>query len=199
MIDLPTIYETLQEWGKTQIRLRFVWQHMAEEYKRTLEQHSMVGVFSINSIRTLGRDEIRYEARSPAVANRDLTVSVIGSRAVGVNIEVRSRDQRPQNNAIIYCEQLRSSLRKPSAIELFNAANMSVFNIGDLGVFDEVFDDRWESVARFIVEFGVGVHETDEREETGAIETIIVSSDIKDVDGSSLPASLQMDNEEITE
>lgn len=198
MIDFDTFYEILKEWGGQQIDKRFVKRDEASEYRNTTKDGPVFGTLHVISVRNVGRDEIRYTALPNPLPNRDLQLEICGNRIVGVDISVHSRDQRPQNDALVYVEKLKTSFRKPTVLDTFFENNISFVRMGETTDRSTIFDDRWESIAGFVAEFGVGISEIDQREEVGTIETVLLSSEIYDADGELLPDSLQLNNKEIS-
>jgi hypothetical protein len=150
----------------------------------------------ILSSAALGVDEVRREFNSGGSPGSDVDVQIAGQRLVTVSCRVKSRSQEPLQTARFYLERARTSLSKPAVrathFDPFQIAVVRTQPLVDLD-FDE--ENRVVSLANMDVVFETVVDEADAP--VSHIASAVLSSDLKNVDGSSLPAVLQLDNVEL--
>ena len=143
--------------------------------------------------RHLGIDDIRETDLTGGAppAGEEIEVQISGQRLITVAVRVKSRDQEPLRTARFYLEQLRTSLRKPAirATHL-QPASIAVVRAMPTNDLDFTRQKRVEAFTNMDVIFATVVNELDVA--TTYIETVRVTSDIKNPAGVSLPDELQL-------
>lgn len=189
MIDFQTIQDALREWVCKVSGLRTFWRHEATEHED--RPHCEL---SISSPDSLGTDETIYEYDP---GQGVLRTTQCGQRLFTLGIKVITRDQSPTGAARWYLEKIRTALRKPSAKEAFQAANLALVEALPLINLDRLFQDRMESIELMDVRMATTAVEVDPGENVGYIEKTEVTSALRDPAGRLLPSSLQWNRKEI--
>lgn len=192
MMDWQTIQDTLREWVARATGLPTYW--FGEDVENIHTPHCEL---QVGSSAGLGVDETRYTYDATQPNGQELVRTQCGNRLFMLSCRARTRDQTPVGAARFYLEKVRTALQKRSSLETFRASNLAVVGHEPLINLDAIFQDRQQSEAQLDIRFSTVVNETDPADQGQWIESTLVSSDIKNVDGSSLPAGLQFDEEEI--
>ena len=181
---------TLQAWFEGVTGLKVYWM----ERDRKHERAKAWGLLNVLSDQALGVDEVRQSFNGAAPAGEEIEQLVAGHRLITVSCSVKSRSQRPDNHARLHLSKLRTSLRNPSVLETFRAADIAVVNSLPLQNLDFDEENRRVSFSNMDVVFSTVVNEVVPA--TTYIETVVVSSDLK-VGDTSIAPSLQLDNAEL--
>ncbi len=192
MMDWQKIQDTLKEWFANISGLETHW--FGEQIESLERPYAQLQVSSSNSI---GTDDRREEYDDTQPEGEQIVRSIYGNRVFMLGCRVRTRDQTPTGAARWYLEKVRSSLYKISSLDVFKEANLALVGSEAVINLDTVFQQRQESEALLDIRFATAAVETDPRDRGTWIEKIEVSSDIKDPGGTSIPASLQFDEEEM--
>lgn len=144
--------------------------------------------------RGVGVDEIRYGVNDDDA--NDLDPEITGHRRLTVSMQVKSIRANAPNHAMALAHRLRTRLRLPTVAALFKTADIALNEatpLVDVSLTDK--NGRVTGLVNFDVMLNAAASETDTAINT--IGTVEVSSDWKDTGGNSLPATYQMEDEEI--
>lgn len=155
------------------------------------------GELTLSTVANVGTDELRRTYNASAEAGKELIYSVAGQRTFTLGCKVRSRDNRPGYSALVYIEKARNSLAKPTTIALFQSAEISLIEATPSVELPGLFQDREESFASFDLRLNAVINETDPLDAGGYIDKTQLTSDLMNVDGESLPNTLQIIQQEI--
>ncbi len=141
-------------------------------------------------ISNIGQDEQRWSAAPITGAP---VCTVYGQRELQITIRARGRTHTatPAQAVIL---KLRSSLKMPSVLDALHAAGIAVIRTGPTQNYNAPFDNRVESIAAFVVTFGMGIADTD-AVSAGQIDTAGLSSALQGSNGVTLPSPPNFDNE----
>lgn len=190
-IDYATFESTLETWFEGVTGLKVYW----DERERKHERVKAWGLLNVISVVQLGVDEVRQSFDAGAPNGEQIEQLIAGNRVITVACSVKSRSQKPTNHARFWLSKLQTSLRDPSVLASFQAADIAVGLTLPLQNLDFDEENRRVSLATMDVQFATVVNEA--ILPTTWIEKVEVSSDIKDPGGVSIPASLQLDNLEM--
>lgn len=191
-MDWAVQQAAIEKWFKGVTGLPVSWDKQAAQNNK--RPSAELGVFSFKGV---GEDELRFEVDDDADDGRDLLYTVVGHRLFTLTCKVRSRDNRPGYAAAAYLEKARTSLAFPSTRTIFSDAEIALVNAEALVELPGSFDNREESFAVLDIHLSTVVNESDESEFATYINTVEVTSDLIDLDGNSLPNSIQISGEEI--
>jgi hypothetical protein len=174
MIDFVKIQKAIGKWFEKQTGLRqVVW----DGDDRPMTSRPFGELF-ITNVRSVGTDMNLQEYDATQPAGKELVSTIAGNRQFILQCKVTSRKSEPNEKALYFIEKARTSLKKPSVIEAFSAADLSVGSIlGSISTLNP-YQKRAEQVATLDIQFNTCVNETDSSEEGTFIETILVSSDM---------------------
>lgn len=169
---------------------RAYWQEEARPNETALKVWAELNILNDED---LGVDDFRVGDHPTPSAGAELQTIVAGQRLVTVSIRVKARrDQRAAKTARHYISLLRTSLRDPKVrATYFQPFGIAVVLMQPLQNLDFTDQRRRVSLGNMDVQFAVAVNRLGD--ET-YIEKTLVSSDVKDPEGNSLPASLQLDD-----
>lgn len=188
-IAFDVFEDAIEAWAEAVTGLKFFWRNR----KRGWEQAKTWGTLHVTTGRHLGIDDIRERDLTGGAppAGEEIEVQISGQRLITVAVRVKSRDQEPLETARFYLEQLRTSLRKPSirATHL-QPASIAVVRAMPTNDLDFTRQKRVEAFSNMDVIFATVVNELDAP--TTFIQTVRVTSDIKNPAGVSLPDELQL-------
>ena len=186
MIDFATIETGIAEWTQAVVSLPVYWQGRRKPMLAKLPAYVEL---QIDPVAGQGVDEVRHTE-----SGSDLVPTVAGLRQITVACRVRSRSQAPNKSARYYLEVLRSSLRKPTTLEHFQAYGLAIVRAEPTVNFDATFDERVESVAAFDLVLGLAVNDADSS--IGTIDEVVITSHVEDAEGE-LPSPPNFDDEVI--
>ena len=193
-MNWTTLHDTLDTWFKRATGLSIVsW-----DKEKTAFPAYPFGELALNTWSNVGTDEVRRAYDPTAEAGHEVVNSVSGHRTFTLSCKARSRDNRPGYAAIVYIEKARNSLAKPNTIALFQEAEISLIEATPSVELPGLFQDREDSFASFDLRMCAVINETDPLDAGGYISKVQITSDLKDVDGESIPNTLQLDKEEIS-
>ena len=167
-----------------------------ENRQRNEERAKHWGLLNVIAERRLGIDDRRYEFDSGAPAGSDMEATIAGQRVITVSVRVKSRSQKPLETARHFLSKAATSLRMPSVLEVFAAADIAIVSIGDFVNLDFTQQNRTVSLGSMDVLFATVVNEVDPVK-ISFIEKLELTSDFKNAAGVSLPASLQLVDAEV--
>lgn len=195
-IAYDTFETAIEDWAKAVTGFRFYWLNR----KRNREFRKTWGTLQVISERDVGIDEVRQTdltGGSPP-AGGEIEVMISGNREITVSVQVKSRDQEPLKTARFFLAKLRTSLRKPGVRAThFQPNDIAVVRPLPLNELDFTRQNRVEALANMDVIFATVVNEVDPAEATTFIETVRVSSDVKNPGGVSIDPALQLDDFDI--
>jgi|GEM_PF-4521396 len=186
------IQDTLREWFYRLSGLPTYWHGEAVENV----EHPFAEL-RVDSSQGLGVDETRETVDPAAQDGSEITRQQWGNRLFTLTCRVETRDQTPAGAARNYLEKVRIGLMKPSSLAYLRTACLALVASEPVLDQDRFFQDRQESVADMDVRFATVATETDPKEAGGYFDRIEATSNLKNVDGSPLPASLQLNREEM--
>lgn len=190
-INYVAFEDAIEAWFETVTGLTAYWENRRRKHERKLT----FGKLNILTEVSLGDDEVRRSFDGGAPNGEQIEQIVSGNRLVTVSVRVKSRSQKADQSARYYLGKLRTSLADPARLAEFRAASIAVVRPMPLQNLDFTEQDRVISFGNMDVIFATVVN--DDVAATTYIESALISSDIKNVDGTSLPAALQLDNLEV--
>lgn len=128
---------------------------------------------------TIGHDEIRYEevdVDPGAGVTIQLEPTICGSRQLSVRIQFVSRDQRAGQDGPFYVERAMISLKRPTIKEALQEAGLAFVSMRAILNQDEVFDDRYESIASLDLIFNVASTITESEDQVDYVSKVEITS-----------------------
>lgn len=130
------------------------------------------------------------------VGTQKMEPTVSQERDLTLNVQVISRNQTANNNALFYLDKLKLSLGLESVQIALSNAGLNLFRRESTIVLDAIFQNRSESRASFDVIFGYkAVTEFGDAEATEYIDTVEISSEIENEAGDLLDEDVQFDED----
>lgn len=139
---------------------------------------------------SVGIDDLRWEITDDPIPALNATATVSGCRRLALQVSIENLDQRPATHAQALCEKLRARTRLPSSLALIKAMELGLVSVGDVRQADYKVDQHW--VSRALVEFRFNASSFEADIAVTSIETVEVTSQFEDVDGTVLPDALQL-------
>lgn len=194
MMDWQTLQDVLREWGCSASGLPTFWfgEDVENQDKPYLE-------LQVGSSEGLGVDETRQTFDDSQPPGQEIVRTEVGNRLFTLSIRAKTRDQTPTGAARNYLEKVRTALHKKTTLDLFKSKNIAVVRAMGIVNMDAVFQDRQQSVALMDVRLATLAIEADPHDKGGYIESIKVTSTLKDAGGTELPASVQINDKEMPE
>ena len=190
-MDFALIQTAVKDWLGTVTGLPVEVQNEPRKH-----QIRVAGFCVIDPPTSISSSGVDYYTEEPAVDPDFIVPTVVGRREFTVTIRVISRSQTPNKTSRFYLEKARTSLKKPSVLEHFQANEIAIIDLGPTATFDSPHDDRHESISAAELRLACTVVDTDS--EIGTIGTIEVSSHLEDPGGTELPAPPNLDDEIFT-
>lgn len=162
---------------------------MNDERPMQLKLPARVELDGPHSVDQVGEDWVTYAesiGAEPAIPDGDMIPTVNGNRLFTVTIRVVSRQQSRNGNALVLVERLRSSLKKPSTLARFQAANLAIVRMSKVAEYDQEFDQRVESIHAVELRMGTTVQDSDST--AGRIKAFTLTSHLSGEDGAELPS-----------
>lgn len=147
----------------------------------------------------VGPSEVRYEDSGVAAPAPDMVPVVIGATVLTLQIGLETNDQTAGVNARALAQTLRARLWRPSSLAALDAANVGLVDAGPVRQADYRDPTSKRFVARAVVDVRLNASSFD-RDAIGSAPSIAsaeVTSHVESAGGTELPASLQMNAEEI--
>lgn len=194
-MDWATIETTLQAAVSALVSPRQVmWSQQARPMRVPgAAGDGMIVLLDLIGSRPIGVDFLEYDLNG---TTGNLDESAIGNREITVAFRVESFRQTGAYSARALAEELRTKLRFSSVATALAPACMALMSIGPSTDASWAYDGRTNSAFVFDAVYSVPSIVTDlPAEGKSYIDNVEVTSDIDDVDGNPLPASLQMNEE----
>lgn len=148
----------------------------------------------VTRVSGLGEDETRYTEETvdgvPTV-----TEGQTGQRTFRLQLQAIVPEHTDEQWAMATLERIRMRLRKPSNIETLLALDVSLIRIEDAIKSNFRASGRIVSAGTMDVVFGAVANE-DDPIPAGWIQYLVISSHLRDLDGTELPPALQLVNAE---
>jgi hypothetical protein len=180
--------EAVRGWFAGASGLKAIW----ENDKRPFMATGRFVTLHVLTVASVGVDETRYVWNA---TTEKLEPVQCGYRTITVTVHVESQDQTPEKAARWYLELIRTKLRTPAALATFAAQGLALIETLPSINLDALVEDRWLSRARLDIRFGMAVEYAAVDEAVEHIAQVEVSSEIDNVDGTPLPASVQLTEE----
>jgi len=150
---------------------------------------------SLNNLVTVGTDDQRQSETAGAPAGREITHTICGIRKFNWLLKVESQSHEPDKSALFYLSRAQSRLVLSDFLAQVRACNLSVIRSGDVHSVDYVDKNskHWISAAALEVQMHAGSEIANCP--TTYIETIEVTSQLRDPEGVLLPSPLQLTDE----
>lgn len=146
----------------------------------------------------VGVDDLRWEDNGALAPDPNYVPTLAGDRMLALQVSVETLDQSPgAPHARAALEQFRTRIRRPSSLAALRAANLGMVDVGAVSQADYRVDNRMISRALIELRLNATTFDRDDDGAIGTIESTDITSHISDVDGTQLPASLQMNAENI--
>lgn len=154
-----------------------------------------LALYQIISRGSVGADELRYAGSGASIPDPDQVPTAVGLRHVSVSIQVESYTQAAALEASSYLEALRTYIRLPQALAGLHAAGLAIIEAMPTIPLPYAADDRVYSRAAMDLRFALA----DDRvgDAIQSIERVIVSSELRGVDGTILPVPPNVLNQEV--
>lgn len=196
-MNFPTYQPALVTWVKALTGLAVV----QFENEPRVQHDGRLGLLSWVSARGVGTDEVRIDVDSGAAKpSPNLTPVQLGQRSLTLQISIEVHDQRATAHARMLLEQLRDRVRWPSSMKTLRTANLGLANVGTVTPADYRVSapvPRWISRCLLEVTFNATTEEVDTAGKFPSIETVEVTSHIKNPAGVEVAPSLQLIAEEM--
>lgn len=176
-MDFETIEAALANYVTASTGLKAVWMnqprpHMSRPFA-TLHKIALVPIGS--------GDELRYEEvdsdPTPEVTLIKLAPTVYGLRRLSVRIRFISRDQRAGQDGPYYVERAMIAMRRPTIKSALQAAGLAFVSMTPLLNQDEVFDERYESIAALDLVFHVASTTTVSEDQSHYVKKVEITTD----------------------
>lgn len=192
-MDFVAIEDALCAWVKDRTGVRFA---VFEDRPRPMHD-GRIAVLSWVADAGLGIDELRYED-SGALTGNELVATIASVGTITLQIGFESFDQRPgAPHARELARRMRARLRMPESLAALERLNIGLIGADTSTQADYRADQRMVARTVLSIRFNVSNLEREEAPQRGSIASTDVTSTISDVDGSVLPATYQMDHEDI--
>lgn len=194
MIDYTTIKEAIRSQIEDVAEgPDVVWK---DEPQQALSDQTLARVYlSITTSRGVGRDDYGHEWADVPGSDPPRQVYqeyVRGQRVLTVNVSCDVLHQAPDDAAEAVLDRIRTRLRRSESREAFLAANIALARRVEIGAIPTVRDQRAASSAAMDLFFNAAFFEVLKRD-ADYFERVAISSDLKNVDGTSFPSKLQID------
>jgi hypothetical protein len=113
-------------------------------------------------------------------AGDNLAAEARGNRQRTLSCRVRSRDQRPDGKALVYCERVRDRLDLPSSQLLLEQLGIGLQGVGTVVDLSHQFDNREESASVIDLILNFAASEIAADSGIGPIEHVEVSGTVHD-------------------
>lgn len=179
------------------------WKYKARAFELP-ENNEAWFELSMGRIRSLGIDDIcRIDNIDPATGQPDVEYPrkdvVVGQRQFFVELRTFNRDQEQDVVAWVVADRARTRLRLPYARdEFFRAAKIGLaelFEVVPMPSPQNVVQERWQSEAVLEMDLTTSIVESDGAAIGTWIESLEISSNLRNTGGDPLAATLQLDNE----
>lgn len=197
--DIPTSLEDFRralEWASG---VEVFWMNQSLEGRNREACERWVEMHPVN-IRKIGTDEVRYIDTGAAAPDFPLKEAVSGNRVINMDLKFWSRSQVPANSAWWLASQTQNKIQHPHIRRTWlTGACLGINTVGD--ILDDVagseFDDRVEDVAVMEVSLNAVITSIEDAILVSCIEEIKATTGFKNIDGSNLDSSLQLNDEVI--
>lgn len=192
MIDWTPLHDALRSWASQADTLASYWAH--EE--RPITDRPLVTLQILSSVEPEPTvvNLVDEDPDDDALAMKPV-ITVI--RDLTVQCRVSCRSQSPDEFALHFAEALRISLSDPEVVSTLTAAGIEIMGHERIFNLAEVSDHRAESRAVLDVMFRAEFADTAQRRRVGFFNRLQLTTAVDRADGSSLPDSLLLDDEEI--
>jgi hypothetical protein len=186
-MDWTPFHEALRTWltEATQVDVIWLGEAVPEVYAPLCEMQ-------ILTVRQDGPDTV---TRTDPGGDADLNEMQCGTRLVMVQVRARTRDYDPSNYALALLENAKASLLSTKVVEELEEQGVALVSASDVRMMPTTHRGRLEQEGVFDLECSVSVHK--ELGTVGWFNRVRVTSAVRKVDGSALPAALRLTDEEI--
>lgn len=129
-----------------------------------------VGVLSLGSSRTVGRDGHRYTFR-----DSDISLDIYGYRELSISVQIRARLAKTAPSSRMLAEKARLALANPMCRDELRSAGLVFVETHPLLNLDFSRSVRKELRSTFDVVFRLVVHEQHSAHETGFFNSIVLN------------------------
>lgn len=139
---------------------------------------------------SVGIDATAYDFAAHVDPLAEMTPTTSGNRVVVLQLDVEVHDQRPGVNAHALASRARTRLYWPSALAALAAVELAVAGVEQVVNTDYELDGHFVSRRSLDVRLNAVSRETDTAGATSYIATVGTTANITNVDGSTVPDSL---------
>lgn len=168
------IQQVLKQWAAAQTGVPVTW---ADQNAPRLPYTPGFVMLNIIAEVQIGQDEVRYELNT---GTNKMIPHVGGNRTLTVSCQAFTLSVKPPADSRSLIAKLRTSLKKPSVLQLFHDNGIAVVDAEGQRTMDELVDGRW--ISRSLMDIRIAVADNIVDDEISYIETVEATGTVEDTD-----------------
>lgn len=194
-IDWKAVESAIESMLEDATGLKAVKRDGPRPFAKSPRKQKALALYKIITRRGVGVDEVRYTDNGAAAPDPSCVPTACGIRTFTLSLQVLSYTQDPNREAACYLEEVRTCVRLPQVLECLQQAGLALIEVLPTTPLDYEADDRVYSRANMDMRFSVAATKTGDAIQN--IETVVISSEFRGVDGNILPSPPNVTNQEI--